>query len=334
MIVFSGSDFSQQIELNLTTQVSKLLANGAQRPSIAAVLFVEDSGSRLYTKLKRAAAERIGISYDVYEVSIHDDLKKIVATVQDLANDPSVTGIIIQKPWGKTWRAVYERHGLLSGQTAVEKRAAFAAWWRALTSEIPLEKDVDGLHPSGQSIVLSATARAVGIALCVAASAQQELPVTTAELLHTSSPAFSRLWSWLEDKRIVIAGKSDIVGIPLHRWLTNHLGDAKINLVGRSIIESPIFKTELLRTADVVISCTGVHHLFSASNCKPGSVLVDVGEPRADIELDAVTHLPETHQPFFVTPVPGGIGPMTVSCLMANAIQLCQTSDNESAPIF
>src|SRR5690606_32693578 len=135
MIVFDGNQFAAAKEVELAQRVRQLQAQGIQ-PHIAAILFEEDMGSQLYTRLKREAASRVGIIYDVFSFSMRDPVGLVVAKIAELNADSAITGIIIQKPWRASWMEI-------TGGSKTD----FTQWWQKMVLSLQLAKDVDGLHP-------------------------------------------------------------------------------------------------------------------------------------------------------------------------------------------
>jgi methylenetetrahydrofolate dehydrogenase (NADP+)/methenyltetrahydrofolate cyclohydrolase len=98
MIIFDGYAWAAEREAELRERVNQHVTNGGKRPFIQAILFREDTGSVLYTRLKREAAERVGIGYRVAEFSLHDPVDDVLTALRAANTDPTITGIIIQKP--------------------------------------------------------------------------------------------------------------------------------------------------------------------------------------------------------------------------------------------
>ncbi len=303
MNIYSGTQLAEEIEPRLRARVATLTQSGVKL-KIAAVVYREDVGSVLYTKLKKEAAARVGIEYQVYTFSLSQPTDEIVATVQDLTKDSEVTGIIIQKPARSTWLQETRADG---DPKAI--RQAFTAWWRYQTSQIVISKDVDGLHPdvlkaleegsfSSEVYMLPATARAV---LTILGQVREDF-----------------LSSLAEDASLVcILGKSDILGQPLYYYLKQR--GISVEMLGSRELQQRIEQGRGLRDAEVVISATGREHLITGELIKDGVVVIDVGEPKPDVEFATVA--PKAS---FITPVPGGVGPMTVVSLLENAVELAE----------
>lgn len=317
MYLFDGKSQADKQEVELKAQVMQLAAVG-KKITLAAVLFAEDAGSVLYTRLKKEAAERVGIEYRISTFSLKVGVEQVMAHIHELNQDPTVTGIIIQKPWRKAWQAA-----TLADGEPKDVRQAFNAWWVLLTSQIELSKDVDGLHPKtlaviqqggdwqGRGLVMPATAQAVMAILQSAAHKLDEVPLPDKQ--ESSQP----FWQWLQAKRVAILGKSDILGQPLFYELQNH--QVAVELLGSNELKRKVEQGKALRDFDIVISATGQHHLVTGELLGTEVILIDVGEPQPDIDAQSVAEHAR-----FLTPVPGGVGPLTVVSLLRNAVALVE----------
>lgn len=271
---------------------------------IAAILFHEDIGSQLYTRLKKELAEDLGIEYRVFSFSVVDDQQKIIDKLQKLNKQTDITGIIIQKPWRKTWIKA-------SGYSMEEGKDKFGKWWRELVSVLDINKDVDGLHPSNLSTLQEGGWRAKG----------RVLPATCQATIRLLEKAFEteHLFAHLRDNSLktVIIGKSDLLGQPLYAVLSSK--KCSVEMIGSQELKTRIEDNIFLKDADVIVTATGRKNLINGSMVKEGSVIIDVGEPNGDVDQDSVMNIAAA-----VTPVPGGVGPMTVVSLMENAFWLHQ----------
>lgn len=288
MEIFDGIAFAKQREQHLKERVSQLIQRGS-RPSIASIVFTEDPGSRLYTQKKLEAAQRVGIDFQPIFFSLQDATQQVIDAIDKLNTDLSVTGVMIQKPSKQLW----------------EKRAGegdFSKWWHSLVMNIKPKKDVDGLTPTTQQAVKDGTWIAKGLVLPATAQAIL-LVLEQAQVSKTDS--------------IAIIGRSDIVGSPTF-FALKKLGYQPI-LLGRADLANRIASDQQLKEFDVVMSATGVEHLIKGSMLKQGVILVDVGEPKPDIDRQSVEDIAS-----FLSPVPGGIGPITVICLLENLLTLLQ----------
>ena len=315
MIIFDGNTTAKKREEKLKQKIADLNVS----PVIAAILFIEDAGSKLYTNLKKEAAQRIGVEYRVIEFSLKESVAVIQAKLEELGKNPEITGVIIQKPWRKTWVAAqgeqFKNHVSNEPNPRKYERDQYASWWTKLTSYIAEHKDIDGLHPitikqisdeswEKQGKVLPATAQAVLTILDLA-----EVALTTQ---HSQEKARKLL-----DGKYIIVGKSDLVGIPLFYELRKQGKDVEI-IASKELTERMKSGQQLL-DASVIISATGRKNLITGEMVSDDVVVIDVGEPRADVEFETVKE-----KASFITPVPGGVGPMTVVSLLENCAQLCE----------
>lgn len=304
MIIFNGDQLALELEQNLKEEVKVLQKKGVQ-PKIAAILFVEDKGSQLYTQLKREAATRVGIEYEVYEFSMTESIDGVEQKILELNDDESVTGIIIQKPWRKIW---VEVKGIITDKGPKAVRQAFNAWWQLLTSRIDQAKDVDGLHSDTLSAVKANTWRQDG----------KVLPATAQAVMTILNQAFSQLNIDLTQQKqlqILVLGRSDIVGQPVFYELENQ--DFKVKMLTRDDVDQRLGSDKKFMDADVIVSATGVNNLISGEMVKEGLIVIDVGEPRPDVDFESMKE-----KAAFITPVPGGVGPMTVVCLLKSCVEL------------
>lgn len=305
MIIFDGHALAKQREDELQQRIQGLALG--QKLTIAAVLFSEDAGSRLYTKLKGEAAGRVGIEYRVIEHSVSDDLGAVLDSIESLNFDETVTGIIIQKPYRKTWKlglSHKEQEAINSAQNPrAEERKQFAIWWQTLTSAIAESKDVDGLHPNTITEIKSGTWKEKG----------KVLPATCKAVLTILENA-------RHSGKHIILGKSDLLGVPLFYELQRQGIDSE--LIAKKELDERIASQQYLLDAGVIVSATGVKNLITGAMVSEGVVVVDVGEPSPDVEFETVSK-----KAAFITPVPGGVGPMTVVSLLENCVDL-YTSQN------
>lgn len=269
---------------------------------IAAILFHEDIGSQLYTKLKKELAEDLGIEYRVFSFSVVDDKQKIINKLKKFNKQTDITGIIIQKPWRKTWIKA-------SGYPMEKAKEKFSKWWRELVSVLDINKDVDGLHPSNLLALQEGDWRAKG----------KVLPATCQATLRLLEKAFKteHLFAHLRDNSLktVIIGKSDLLGQPLHAVLFSK--KCSVEMIGSQELKARIEDNVFLKDADVIVTATGRKNLINGGMIKEGVVIIDVGEPKGDVDQDSVMNIAAA-----VSPVPGGVGPMTVVSLMENAFFL------------
>lgn len=299
--IFDGIATAAKLEQELKPKVDNLTRLGKSL-AIAAILFREDKGSVLYTALKREAAERLGIGYQVHEFSLTDPVARIIDKIQALNLDPSLTGIIIQKPWRRTWEAAQ----LVTTSNA--QQTSFSDWWHQLVVTLNPDKDVDGLSPETLAQVALGEWRQSGAVL--PATCQAVLSI-----LEGYTNLFSSTVSTERGRhRVAIVGKSDLMGTPLF-WVLKQRG-CDVILLGKKELKQGIEQKNFLHGFTVIISATGVAGLITPQLIDEGVAVIDVGEPRGDVSAEV------REMTSFITPVPGGVGPMTVVSLMANCVHL------------
>src|SRR5258708_3542997 len=191
MIFFDCKKFGQKRGADLKMQVDTLLQKGIS-PKVESIFFTEDSGSELYTNFKKEAAERVGIVYEPHGFSLHDPTEKVIEILKMMNQDPTVTGVMIQKPAKKRWQEIIDN-------------LDFSTWWQALVADIAEEKDVDGLHPNTLLAIEQGTWQAQ----------RKVLPATARAVLEILEFSELQMSYSLAEKKITIIGRSDIFGKPL-----------------------------------------------------------------------------------------------------------------------
>lgn len=304
MIIFDGISTAAKKEATIAQDVARLAVAG-KKIAIGAIVFSQDSGSQLYTRLKSEAASRVGIQYLPYQFSITDAPELVIGRIAALNEDPKITGIIIQKPTKKIWQAAQQQ----------VDAAGFVHWWTALTSAIEPSKDVDGLHPSTLTAIEQGIWRKQGRVLPATCQAVLEILESVPQPLSAQGDTISVEATSTTKDKVLIVGKSDLLGIPLYGVLKAQ-GRA-VELLTRKDLEARKESGQLLQDGRVVVSATGFPGLITGEMVQDGVVLIDVGEPRPDVAVASIER-----KAAFLTPVPGGVGPMTVVCLLENAVKL------------
>lgn len=292
----NGLRLAEAREPGLAIRVQQLKAQGLA-PTIAAVLFTEDAGSVLYTRLKREAAERLGIVYQLHSFSVATPVAEILAKIHQLNADPMVTGIIIQKPYR---------------DVSYQSKEAYQTWWSALITAIDPRKDVDGLTPYTLNLVRKNSWQAN----------RAVLPATCKAVLVLLN-YYTKLFELPTDSRVqlkvAVIGRSELLGLPLAAELSNQ--DFQVTLLGKKELAELIEQQKFLKDFDLVITAAGQPGFLKGEWLKPKSIVVDVGEPRGDVDFASAIQVAA-----LVTPVPGGVGPLTVSCLMENSLDLLEVA--------
>lgn len=286
-LIFDGRAFAKEREERL----ARLILDRRLRLRMASVVFVEDKASVVYSSLKKRAAVRVGVEFEMAELSLATPIERVRQVVEGFSERSDIDGVMVQKPMKDSWFNVLGKRG-----------ESFESWWQRVVGNIALEKDVDCLTAGclariyqGEWKVLPATARAV---VSILAFGLEELGSRQSkEVLD------------LRGLKVVVVGRSEIVGRPLAAVLERY--GAGVELVGKE------FDRGLLFEADIVVSATGVQGLIEADMVKERVIVIDVGSPGGDVVFDEVKQ-----RASFITPVPGGVGPVTVVSLLENLVEL------------
>ncbi len=299
MILFDGYALAKTKEAELQQQVEQLAQQG-KVSHVVAILFQEDSGSVLYSRLKQETAERIGIEYELHTFSLKDSIEKVIFAIEKANQNPDVTGIIIQKPMRKTWESAQLSNQMID----------YSSWWLDLTSHISESKDVDGLHPNTLKAIKNNTWK----------QEHRVLPATCKAVLSILEQAGQQLSIDIFSQPTAIIGKSDLLGFPLFYELMNR-GNTQVKLLGKKELQELIDQKKGLKDFKVIISATGQEKLITDQLLGANSIVIDVGEPRPDVDRESMENVVS-----FLTPVPGGVGPMTIISLLENSLELCYYS--------
>ncbi len=284
MTLIDGKAVSEQIKQEIAAEVAEIVARGGKRPHLAAILVGHDGGSETYVAAKVKACEVCGFKSSLirYEADVTED--ELLANVKELNEDPDVDGFIVQLPLPKH----------ISEQKVIES--------------IDYRKDVDGFHP------INVGRLSIGLPCYISAT-----PNGIMELLR-------RYEIDTRGKKCVVLGRSNIVGKPMAMLMMQkgNPGDATVT-VCHSRTQGI---TEICREADIIIAAMGQPNFVKAEMVKEGAVVIDVGTTRVpdatrksgfkltgDVKFDEVA--PRCS---FITPVPGGVGPMTIVSLMKNTL--------------
>ena len=294
MAVVDGNRIAAEIIAELKVQVAAIKG---RKPCIALVRVGDDPASVSYVKKKSQTASEIGIESRVLLPPPSISQEGLETLIENLNTDAGVDGVLVQSP-------------LPSG---LDERAAF--------DRIVPEKDVDGFHPVNLGKV--AQGDDTGFTPCT--------PAGIMELLSRSGVD-------LEGKHVVVVGRSLLVGKPAALLAMQNKAGANATV---TVCHSrTVNLSALTRQADVLIAATGRPGLVTAEMVKPGAVVIDVGMNRVsdpsrksgyrlvgDVDFAAVSE-----RASLITPVPGGVGPMTVAMLMRNTVKAYRRGQARQAP--
>lgn len=282
MQIIDGKATAKQIRQEIAAEVETMVANGAKRPHLAAVLVGHDGGSETYVANKIKACEECGFvsSLKRFEADITEE--QLLSVVKDLNEDPDVDGFIVQLPLPK--------------HISEEK----------VTEAIDPRKDVDGFHPQNVGRMT------IGAPAFISAT-----PQGIVELIR-------RYGVETKGKKAVVIGRSNIVGRPMSILLSQKGIDCTVTLCHS---RTPNI-AEVCREADIVVAAIGKPGFVTADMVKEGATVIDVGTTRVtdptaargwrlrgDVDYENVA--PKCS---YITPVPGGVGPMTICSLMQNTL--------------
>ncbi len=283
MELIDGKQTAATIKAEIKKEVEDIVSKGGKRPHLAAILVGHDGGSETYVRNKVLACEACGFQSTL--LRFEDDIteEQLLSEVDKLNKDASVDGFIVQLPLPKH----------ISEQKVIEA--------------IDYKKDVDGFHP------INVGRMAIGLPCYISATPKGILELLRRYEIPTSG------------KKCVILGRSNIVGKPMAQlMMQKQFGDATVTVCHS---RSKTLKEECLQ-ADIIIAAIGQPAFLKADMVKKGVVVIDVGTTRVpdatkksgfrlqgDVDFENVAPLCS-----YITPVPGGVGPMTICMLMLNTL--------------
>ena len=286
--MIDGKRIAQEVHAETRVAVEALKAQGIT-PGLAVVLVGDDPASRAYVRSKDKMSKELGIYSVKHELPEETTQEALVALVHQLNADPAIHGILVQSP----------------PPAHIDEAAVVAA--------IDPRKDVDGFHPV--NVAKLALDDPTGFVPCTPLGCQRLL------LASGIDPA---------GKHAVILGRSMIVGKPLALLLMakGKGGDATVTVVHSRSRNLP----ELTRQADILIAAIGRPGFVTAEHVREGAVVIDVGINRVEDPANAKGYRIVGDVAFeevapkcsALTPVPGGVGPMTIAMLMANTVKACR----------
>ncbi|MBQ1797396.1 MAG: bifunctional methylenetetrahydrofolate dehydrogenase/methenyltetrahydrofolate cyclohydrolase FolD [Prevotella sp.] len=283
MTLIDGKATATAIKAEIAEEVRQIVSNGGKQPHLAAVLVGHDGGSETYVKNKVLACEACGFKSTLIRYEDNITEQELLDCVDKLNKDDDVDGFIVQLPLPKH----------INEQKIIEA--------------IDYRKDVDGFHP------INVGRMAIGLPCFISATPLGIITLLKRYGIETSG------------KKCVILGRSNIVGKPMAQlMMQKEYGDATVTVCHS---RSATLKEEC-READIIIAAIGRPGFVTADMVKDGAVIVDVGTTRVpdatrksgfrlsgDVDFE---HVAEKCS--YITPVPGGVGPMTICSLMKNTL--------------
>lgn len=283
MTLIDGKATANAIKAQIAEEVKAIVAAGGKQPHLAAVLVGHDGGSETYVKNKVIACEECGFKSTLIRFEDTVTEEELLACVDRLNGDADVDGFIVQLPLPKH----------INEQRIIEA--------------IDYRKDVDGFHP------INVGRMAIGLPCFISATPLGILTLLQHYHVDTSG------------KKCVVLGRSNIVGKPMAQlMMQKQYGDATVTVCHS---HSRDLKKEC-READIIIAAIGRPDFVTADMVKPGAVIIDVGTTRvpdatrkSGFRLNGDVKFNEVAEKCsFITPVPGGVGPMTICSLMKNTL--------------
>jgi methylenetetrahydrofolate dehydrogenase (NADP+) / methenyltetrahydrofolate cyclohydrolase len=287
--ILDGKAIAEQVRLNVAAEVAERLEAGKQRPGLATVLVGEDPASHSYVTAKQKACQEAGIESFGFNLPATASQDEIDGLVKELNADPRVNGILVQLPLPK---------GL------DEER---------VLNSISLAKDVDGFHP----INIGRLAQKGRDPLFV--------PCTPAGVIYMLEQTLPTL----EGVNAVVLGRSNIVGMPVSLLLVR--ANATVTICHSRTRNLK----DVVRSADVLVAAVGRAEMVKGDWIKPGAVVIDVGVNRVDDAskkrgyrlVGDVAYDEAKEVASAITPVPGGVGPMTIAMLLRNTLTAAKFTD-------
>lgn len=283
MQLIDGKAPAAKIKEEIAAEVKDIMAKGGKQPHLAAILVGHDGGSETYVKNKVLACKACGFKSSLIRFEENVSEEELLDTVKKLNDDADVDGFIVQLPLPKH----------IDEQKVIEA--------------IDYRKDVDGFHP------VNVGRMAIGLPCFISATPLGILTLLQRYNIETSG------------KKCVVLGRSNIVGKPMAQlMMQKQYGDSTVTVCHS---HSKTLKEEC-READIIIAAIGRPDFVTADMVKEGAVVIDVGTTRVpdatrksgfrlngDVKFDEVSQ-----KCSFITPVPGGVGPMTICSLMKNTL--------------
>jgi methylenetetrahydrofolate dehydrogenase (NADP+)/methenyltetrahydrofolate cyclohydrolase len=277
-----GKALAGQIREELAEEVTEFIENNGTTPRLAAVLVGEDPASQVYVRNKRRGCEHVGLESDLHRLPVETTQDELLELIARLNKNPDVHGILVQLPLPPQINAT-----------------------RVLDAIHPL-KDVDAFHPENVGRLSQGRPRFLP---CT--------PHGVLQILHRSGEAVA-------GRHVVVVGRSDIVGKPLALMLLGRdstCGPEGANATVTVCHSRTADLAAITRSADILVAAVGRAQFITADMVKPGVVVVDVGINRTDsglvgdVDFAAVREVASK-----ITPVPGGVGPLTVTMLLYNTL--------------
>ena len=284
--IIDGRAVAKRMQGEIQAGAAAIAASRGRPPGLGVVLVGDDPASAMYVRMKRRACERVGIHSAAVLLPESATQAQVQGAVRDFNDDASIDGILVQLP--------------LPAHIDEE----------AVLSELSLAKDVDGIHPVNLG------------RLGMRGRRPTFTPATPTGVMHLIAESGMAI----AGKEAVVIGRSNIVGLPVSLMLTN--ANATVTRCHSRTVDLPA----VTRRGDIVIAAVGQPEMVKGSWLKPGAIVIDVGsnsvpDPSSergyryvgDVDFESARH-----SAGWLTKVPGGVGPMTITMLLANTLKAAQ----------
>jgi len=293
MLIIDGKKVSSDLKAEMKVRVDENRAATGKVPGLTVIIVGEDPASQVYVRNKAKSCVEIGMNSTVVEMPASTSEEELLAKIEELNNDPDVHGILVQQPLPKQIDEF------------------------AVTLAIDPAKDVDGFHPENLGRLVMGH-----LDKCFVSCT----PYGILELL-------GRYGIETKGKHCVVVGRSNIVGKPMANLMLQKLEatNCTVTICHSATKDIPSYT----RQADILIAAIGKAHFITADMVKPGAVVIDVGINRiddpttksgsrlvGDVDYDGLCNVASA-----MTPVPGGVGPMTIAMLLKNTLQSFERSN-------
>lgn len=296
--MLDGVKIAKEIKAEVANEVEKLAASGI-KPGLAAVLVGDDPASHVYVGSKVKTCETLGLYSEKHQLPAETSTEELLSLIHTLNNDAKIDGILVQMP--------LPRH--IDSDRIIDA--------------VDPNKDVDGFHPQN---VGRLALKQPGFVACT--------PAGIMEMLSRSGLSLS-------GKRAVVLGRSRIVGMPMALLLTH--ADATVTICHSKTVQME----RITREADILIAAIGHTAFVTREMVKPGAIVIDVGINKLTDESEVLRYFPDYTKRLeefgkkgytligdvepdvenvagYLTPVPGGVGPLTIALLMKNTVKAAQ----------
>lgn len=285
-LILDGKETAREIRERISIEVAAWISSGGPQPTLAAILVGDDPASQVYVRNKERACAQVGMSSRLIRRPGSTTTEELLLLLDELNRDENVHGILVQLPL----------------PTGIDSQ-------RVLDAVSPL-KDVDAFNPENVGLLVQGRPRF--------------LPCTPHGVIYL----LSRYGIELAGKQVVVVGRSDIVGKPLANMLMQRdvgfgpkFANATVTVCHSQSSQLP----SITQTADVLIAAVGRAQLITADMVKMGATVIDVGINRlndqlvGDVDYQRVREVASA-----ITPVPGGVGPLTIAMLLGNTLEACK----------